>query len=72
MLTLKKVTKAIQVKHPHVELVKGDGYYYIRSEHQETALKISTLPKTSIEVYTLNQMTIAFWVEIVDQLLAAE
>lgn len=69
MLTIKAVNKAIQAKHPHVELVKGKGYYYIASDHEATALKLAGLYTTSIPVYSLNHMPLEKWLTSVDSLL---
>lgn len=66
---LKEVNKAIQAKFPKVELVRGEGYYYISSQDEEEGLKMAGLYTTSIPVAYLHQQTIQQWVDSVEDLL---
>jgi hypothetical protein len=67
--TLAQVNKAIQKKHPLVELVKGEGYFYIYSSDKNMGRYIASLYTSSIYVYALNQQTVEQWVADVDRLL---
>lgn len=66
------VNKAIQKKYPLIELVKGEGYYYVHSSNDYMALKLATLYTTSISVPNLNQMGLDRWVANVERILRDE
>lgn len=75
-LTLKKVNEAITAKWPGVEVVRGRGegyqYYYVSAIDfdSDIALKIAGLYQTTISgVTTLNELTIAKWIESVEWVL---
>lgn len=69
-LTLKTVNKAIQTKFPNVELVKGNGYFYIVGmQDTPMALTVAELYETSIYTYQLNDLPIERWVREVELLL---
>jgi len=67
-ITLNQVNKAIAAKFPGVELVKGNGYFYVAPTdyNSEMAQKIAALYQQGIYVYRLNDMSIDKWVESVE------
>jgi hypothetical protein len=67
--SLKQVNEAIQEKHPLVILVKGEGYFYITSDDEEMGLKIAGMHQSGIYVYSIQQLTVAQWVDVVGYLL---
>lgn len=52
-----------------VLLVKGEGYFYIASDDEETALEIAGLQENAIYVCAFNQQTPKQWVEDIKKLL---
>lgn len=71
-ITLKAVNAAIAKEFPNVQLFKGEGCFYIFSEHPETALKIAGLYQCGIYVYRLGDFPLERWVQEVKQLLKDE
>lgn len=69
MLTLKKINAELQKKYPGIELVRGQGYFYVYSEDDDLGLKLAGLYTTSIPVDKLNQMTMEKWIEAVEYVL---
>jgi hypothetical protein len=67
--SLAQINRHINRVHRFVILVRGEGYFYIASDHKETALKIAGLPSSSVYVYSINDLTIEAWVDSVTQLL---
>lgn len=63
MLTLKRITKEIQKHWPKVELVRGEGYFYLYSSDEEVGLKLSSLYTTGIYVNLLSHLTLEQWVQ---------
>lgn len=55
-----------------VFLCKGNGYYYITSDDDDTWVLIDSLPETTIYVNSFNQQTPEQWVDDIKQLLKAE
>ena len=55
-----------------VLLIKGNGYYWITSDDNDTYALIDSLPETTIYVNSFNQQTPEQWVEDIKQLLNAE
>jgi hypothetical protein len=55
-----------------VLLCKGNGYYWISSDDEDTWALIDSLPETTIYVNSFNQQTPEQWVEDIKQLLKAE
>ena len=55
-----------------VLLCKGNGYYWITSDDEDTWALIDSLPETTIYVDSFNQQTPEQWVEDIKQLLKAE
>lgn len=55
-----------------VLLCKGDGYYYITSDDDDTWALIDSLPETTIYVNSFNQQYPEQWVDDIKQLLKAE
>jgi hypothetical protein len=68
-LTIKTVNKAIQKVHPQIELVRGEGYFYIVGMDDLMKDKVCMLYSTSIPVYRLSHLTLEQWVESVNDLL---
>jgi hypothetical protein len=68
-LTMKTVNKAIQKVHPQIELVKGEGYFYIVGLDDLTKDKVGMLYNTSIPVYRLSHLSLEQWIESVTYLL---
>lgn len=68
-LTLAKVNKHIQAKYPLIQLVKGEGYFYVHSDDDAMGLKLAMLFTTSIPVYAINQLTIGGWMDSVEYVL---
>lgn len=70
MITLNQINKAITKVHPGVELVRGEGYFYIVGTTDEMSDKINMLYNTSICIHHLNQQpSIETWVNDVTRLL---
>ncbi len=67
-----KVNDAIRAKYPHVNLIKGKGYFYISSLDKEVGLKIAGLYQTGIYVNGIKQLTPEQWVKEVDKLFGSE
>lgn len=70
--TLKAINKIINTRFPFVELVKGEGYFYVSPNDRATEkyrLFIAGLFTTSIGVYTLNEYTPERWLEAVATIL---
>jgi hypothetical protein len=67
--SISQVNKAIHEVYPLVNLIKGDGYFYIYSDDDATSIKIARLFISSIAVYKIGDMTIDQWVESVKLLL---
>lgn len=61
-LTLAKVNKHIQTKYPLIQLIKGNGYFYIASDDDAMVLKLAALYTTSIPVYAINHLTLGGWI----------
>ena len=55
-----------------VQLEKGNGYFYIWSDDEETAFYIAGLYSTSIMVNSFNQLKIETWIKEIKQLLNYE
>jgi hypothetical protein len=53
-----------------VLLCKGDGYYYITSDDDDTWALIDSLPETTIYVNSFNQQYPEQWVDDIKQLLS--
>ena len=53
-----------------VLLCKGDGYYYITSDDDDTWTLIDSLPETTIYVNSFNQQYPEQWVDDIKQLLS--
>ena len=68
-LTLAKVNKAIQAKHPLVKLVRGNGYYYLVSDDDDMGLKLAGLYSTSIMCNSIKDQPLERWVGDVDELM---
>lgn len=67
---LKEVNREIHRIFPTVNLVRGNGYFYIASDDDEMGLKIAGLFTTSIPVCYLHEQTIEQWVKDVKYLMA--
>ena len=65
-----KLMKAAGLEN--VLLCKGNGYYWISSDDEDTWAFIDSLPETTIYVNSFNQQTPEQWVEDIKQLLKAE
>lgn len=59
MLQLRAVNRALAARGIALELVKGEGYFYVVGDGVEC------LHSASIYVYRLNDMTLERWVEAV-------
>ena len=68
-LSLKLVNEYIQIKYPEIELVKGNGYFYVYSDNDTVGLKLAGLYTTSIGVCHLKHASIEKWREMVDYVL---
>lgn len=68
-ITLKQVNKAIQKIHPEVELVKGEGYFYVAGITESMRLTIAGFYETSIYVYRINHQSIERWVDDVNRIM---
>lgn len=55
-----------------VQLEKGEGYFYIWSDDEETALKIAGLHDNMIMVNSFNQLPIVVWIHEIKELLEDE
>lgn len=53
-----------------VLLCKGNGYYWITSDDEETWALIDSLPETTIYINSFNQQTPDKWVEDIKRLLS--
>lgn len=53
-----------------VILCKGNGYYWITSDDDDTWALIDSLPETKIYVNSFNQQTPEQWVDDIKQLLS--
>lgn len=53
-----------------VLLCKGDGYYYITSDDDDTWALIDSLPETTIYINSFNQQYPEQWVDDIKQLLS--
>lgn len=53
-----------------VILCKGNGYYWITSDDNDTWALIDSLPETTIYVNSFNQQTPEQWVDDIKQLLS--
>jgi len=67
--TLKQVNNRIQKKYPTIELIKGEGYFYIISEDDETAEKLASLYSTGIYTFALSHDSLEGWVNEVSELV---
>ena len=52
-----------------VLLIKGEGYFYLTSEDEETAIEIAGLPENAIYVCAYNHQTPEQWVSDIKNLL---
>lgn len=68
-LTLAKVNKHIQAKYPLIQLVRGEGDFYIASEDDAMALKLAALYTTSIPVHAINNLTLGGWMDSVEYVM---
>jgi len=68
--TLKQVNKAIQSTIGNFLLVKGNGYFYVIGNDDETSLKLSSLYSTSIFVCHLNEQSLEDWLKDVQQIVS--
>lgn len=68
-VSLRQVNKALKEVHPNIELIKGEGYFYISSDDDKTALMLAGLHTTSIPVYSITQQTTQQWINDVTNLL---
>lgn len=68
-ITLKQVNAEIAKEFPHVFLVRGNGYYYIATDDNQTGSVIGGFYTTSISVPKLNMLTIEQWVSNVRHLM---
>jgi len=71
-IRIAQVNKAIHNVYPTINLIKGDGYFYIYSNDAVMALRIAGLFTSSIAVYKINDLTIDQWVDSVKQLFKDE
>ena len=55
-----------------VLLCKGQGYYWITSDDEETWALIDSLPETTIYINSFNQQYPEQWVDDIKQLLKAK
>ena len=67
--TIAQINAAIQTKFPHVCLTRGEGYYYIYSDHDETALMIAGLYQQSVYTNNFRNMSLQEWIEAVERLI---
>lgn len=68
-LTLALVNEYIQILYPEITLAKDNGFFYIYSDNNATALKLAGLYSTSIPVCHLNHASIEKWREMVEYTL---
>lgn len=68
--SLAQVNRAIHKEFPHVNLFRGEGYFFIYSDNEKWADAIATLPSSSIYTYRLNQQSVEQWVSDVRRLVA--
>lgn len=69
MITLNQINKEIQKKHPHVYVVKGEGYFYLWSDDDKTALFLAGLYENAIYAYRVNHLTLTQWAARVDDII---
>jgi len=67
-LTLTALNKELEKHFPHVRLARGEGYYYIYSDNEETGLRIAGLYSSGIYVNQLKHLTIEQWIQEVRDL----
>lgn len=66
MLTCKQINKVIQQKYPNLELVRGDGYFYLLGTIGDTVNHdVANWPEGSIYVCRLNHMTMEQWIDTI-------
>lgn len=70
--TLKQLNAYIQVKYPLIEVVKGNGYFYVHSQDDEMALKLAGLYTTSISVTSVTRLSLYVWMQRVEYILRDE
>lgn len=68
--TINQVQKEIKKLFPLIELIKGEGYFWIWSEDEETAKKIGQLFSTSIYVDKICHLSMEQWIQSVKSVLA--
>lgn len=69
-MTLKQLNKMVQEKYPGVEVVKGNGYFYLYSEDDEIGLKIAGLYQSSILIAKINNAAPEQWMNIIGYTLS--
>lgn len=66
--SLEALNKEIQKKYPGLELVRGEGYYYLYSDDPELGLKIAGLFCSGIYVYDVSHISLERWLIEIENL----
>lgn len=63
------VNREIQSKYPGIELVRGEGYFYLYGTTPETSTMLAGFGSTGIYIHKLNQCTLQQWMDHVDMIM---
>jgi len=67
--TITQVNKYIHNKYPDIDLVRGEGYFYITSDDDVVNEKLAGLYTTSIPVFSIRHQTFDTWMNDIENLL---
>lgn len=67
--SLIQVNKELHKTHPKIDLVRGEGYFYISSFDEEVGLMLAGLYTTSIPVYSIKHQSVDRWLQDIETLL---
>lgn len=67
--SLAQINKALNIKYPNLELVKGKGYFYLIAKNDEGTNQLLHLDSTSIYSYRLSNLSVDQWVRCCDEMI---
>lgn len=68
-VTLKNVNAYIQTKYPVIQLIKGNGYFWVYSEDDNIGLQLAGLYTTSIDIPRITMLTEDEWLDKVEWIM---
>jgi len=69
-MTLKQLNEVIKKEIDNrLDLVKGSGYFYLKSNDNDLGVYLSKLSSTSIYVYRVNDLALDIWLSDIRDVL---